>query len=69
MYHSPGLRDGVTLQGFVSPPCLPAIHRPQIVSVGIGGFGINSGHRESCSSSAGLATRRFPGAIAEKFGC
>jgi hypothetical protein len=47
MYHSPGLRDGVSVQGMCVRPCPPEVLGAESICTGFTGRGINSGARRS----------------------
>jgi hypothetical protein len=51
MYHSPGLRDGVSTQGMCVRPCPPEVLGAESIRTRFTGRGINSGARRSLCST------------------
>jgi hypothetical protein len=58
MYHSPGLRDGVSTQGMCVRPCPPEVLGAESIRTRFTGRGINSGARRSLCS-AGFVCGHF----------
>ena len=58
MYHSPGLRDGVSSQGTCVQPCPPEVLGAESIRIRFTGRGINSGARRSLCS-AGFVCGHF----------
>ena len=58
MYHSPGLRDGVSSQGTCVRPCPPEVLGAESIRTRFTSRGINSGARRSLGS-AGFVRGEF----------
>ncbi len=58
MYHSPGLRDGVSSQGTCVRPALSNSLEQNQTMLAFHSIGINSGPRESSRSAGFFGTRR-----------
>ena len=65
MYHSPGLRDGVSSQGMCVRPCPPEVLGAESIRIRFTGLGINSGACRSICST-GIARGHCLGAAPGK---